>query len=353
MKKILLFLFSTFSTIGFAQTARSLSDINLCMGNETRLVSPILGTAYSWSPDYALSDKNVSNPIAKPLKTTKYFLTVKDNSGKIWKDSLTINVAGTPVSLSLNVRDTILCGGASISVNAISDKAQNFVWSDSSKGKTIQINKKGIYIIQASNGFCTAHDTVRVKESDFPFVNFSKNIIICEDENYILNAKNPDASYKWYFSKDQNNKEKYAIGTSESYTVNKTGVYTVIVENKCGNYSESVFVKIDSCYQVYIPNIFSPNNDGTNDHFTVFDDDGSGTSLKNGDIVNINQLTIYDRWGEMLFQKNNFLPNDPSQGWDGTFRSKQMKQGDYVYTLSLMFKNKRETIKKGVVTLIR
>jgi gliding motility-associated-like protein len=127
----------------------------------------------------------------------------------------------------------------------------------------------------------------------------------------------------------------------------------VEVKNKCGNYEESVFVKVDSCYQVYIPNIFSPNFDGTNDHFTVFDDDSSGKSLSTGDIANIKQLTIYDRWGEMVYQKNNFLPNDPTQGWDGTFRGRQSKQGDYVFVLSLMFKNNRELTKKGIVTLIR
>ena len=59
---------------------------------------------------------------------------------------------------------------------------------------------------------------------------------------------------------------------------------------------------------VYLPNVFSPNNDGINDILSVY---GSPS------IATVNALEVYDRWGNQLFAQRDFLPNNPSIGWDG------------------------------------
>ncbi|MBK7344294.1 MAG: gliding motility-associated C-terminal domain-containing protein [Saprospiraceae bacterium] len=72
---------------------------------------------------------------------------------------------------------------------------------------------------------------------------------------------------------------------------------------------------------IYIPNSFSPNDDGINDWFTVF---------SNEEGVVVRNLAIYDRWGNALFSQADLPVNDPSAGWNGTYRNEKMDPGVYV-----------------------
>ncbi|MCC6410578.1 MAG: gliding motility-associated C-terminal domain-containing protein, partial [Saprospiraceae bacterium] len=72
---------------------------------------------------------------------------------------------------------------------------------------------------------------------------------------------------------------------------------------------------------IYVPNVFQPGS-LDNSMFTVY----AGT-----DIIEVRLMRVYDRWGELVFENRRFPPNDPSLGWDGTFRNEPMGQGVYVY----------------------
>ncbi|NNE16500.1 MAG: hypothetical protein HKN51_16075 [Saprospiraceae bacterium] len=92
--------------------------------------------------------------------------------------------------------------------------------------------------------------------------------------------------------------------------------------------------------KVYIPNVFTPN---ISENFTIY---------ASPEIDIIDNMYIYDRWGELIFTNINFVPNDESLGWDGYFNDKPVEQGVYVYMF--VFKiNGRETIEVGDITLLR
>lgn len=99
---------------------------------------------------------------------------------------------------------------------------------------------------------------------------------------------------------------------------------------------------------VYIPNVFTPNNDGKNDYFTVY----GGVNVKR-----INNLKIFDRWGEMVFDKDNFPPNLEIEGWDGSIKHKDnstpFNTAVFVYSAEVEFINGEKETFKGDVTLIR
>lgn len=88
----------------------------------------------------------------------------------------------------------------------------------------------------------------------------------------------------------------------------------------------TVEIEVDQTLDVFIPNAFSPNDDGFNDFFTIF----SGASISK-----INYLKIFDRWGELVYEEENFLPNTLSKGWDGRFKNKKMLDGVYVYVVEV------------------
>lgn len=94
---------------------------------------------------------------------------------------------------------------------------------------------------------------------------------------------------------------------------------------------------------LYVPTIFSPNNDGVNDYFTI-----SGRQ----NLLNIASLRIFDRWGNEIFEKTDLPPGIPQSGWDGTFNGEKIQPGVYVFTAELEYADLSEVI-WGNITLIR
>ncbi len=74
-------------------------------------------------------------------------------------------------------------------------------------------------------------------------------------------------------------------------------------------------------YDVFWPNVFSPNNDGNNDYFTIY----GGPEL-----INIKELSLYSRWGGKVYQGSNLLPNQ-DEGWDGRISGQDIAGGVYVF----------------------
>lgn len=94
---------------------------------------------------------------------------------------------------------------------------------------------------------------------------------------------------------------------------------------------------------IFVPQAFSPNADNVNDYFFIYGNE----QLK--EIVN---MQIFDRWGNNLFSKNNLLPNQESEGWDGTYKSKHMKPGVYVYSFLVEFVDGTREVFAGEVVLM-
>lgn len=89
--------------------------------------------------------------------------------------------------------------------------------------------------------------------------------------------------------------------------------------------------------QIYIPNAFSPNGDGTNDVLLVY-----GYT-----ITNI-RFTVFNQWGEKIFESNN-----QSTGWNGTYKGKTQPSGVYMYVCQITLRDGTTQVKKGSINLVR
>lgn len=96
---------------------------------------------------------------------------------------------------------------------------------------------------------------------------------------------------------------------------------------------------------IYIPDVFSPNNDGVNDGFTFFSDLGSGEQIL--------FLRIFDRQGGLLFSTEEQPLNEERLGWDGRRNGKEAPEGVYVYHGAILYGNGYIRHLKGDVTLVR
>ncbi len=122
--------------------------------------------------------------------------------------------------------------------------------------------------------------------------------------------------------------------------------YTLLVtdSNGCSG-SGTLFVDVDPNRNVYIPNIFSPNGDETNDYFQPYVGPG---------VTNIRSMMVFDRWGELVFENANFLPDDlGTDGWNGKFNGDYMNPAVFVYVIYVEFADGEERRYKGDVTLAR
>ena len=100
--------------------------------------------------------------------------------------------------------------------------------------------------------------------------------------------------------------------------------------------------------EIYIPNVFSPNNDGDNDKFSV----------EGGQNVDqILTIRVYDRWGELVFQSAEpFSLDDKFEDghfWNGDFRGQRAIQGVYVYVVEVLYNDDTSETVGGDITLIR
>jgi gliding motility-associated-like protein len=122
--------------------------------------------------------------------------------------------------------------------------------------------------------------------------------------------------------------------------------YTIVVTDIYGCTGQAVVaIRVIDDNQVFIPNVITPSNgDQINDYFTVF---------TNIDDARILTMRIFNRWGAVIFEKSDFLPNDPSLGWDGTFKGEALNPAVFVYMIELITPDGRIEVFKGDVTIVR
>jgi gliding motility-associated-like protein len=204
--------------------------------------------------------------------------------------------------------------------------------------------QKGTYILRVKSiDDCLAHDTARVFEPQEIKLKISDKSLIKlnyggVDTLRIISNKN-NLVYQW------NTKEGFfkeysptLIGISPEENV----LYQLRGKDDkgCEAFAE-VAVEINKRFPIYIPNTFSPNEDGKNDSFTIFADPE--------DVAEILDFQIYDRWGTKVFHKENFQPNIEAEGWNGSNYNNNV----FVYQALILFKDGTEVVFKGDVMLLK
>lgn len=215
--------------------------------------------------------------------------------------------------------------------------------------------------VQDENSFSElASGTYQVTLTDIKGCRDSIDVILLDPDPVIVNA-GPDTtiflgstttlhgSYNPFL--DYNIKWTPTSGVSDSTILDPvvlpygTTTYTLNVFSDSGcRYSDEVEIKVISIRDIVSPNVFSPNEDGTNDFFNI----GGGNW-----IVGIDVLKVYDRWGNKIYEGLNLTPNDYSIGWDGTFNGQEVNAGVYVWVATVRYVDKIVLEKAGDVTIVK
>ncbi|MEO6189547.1 MAG: gliding motility-associated C-terminal domain-containing protein, partial [Saprospiraceae bacterium] len=282
-----------------------------------------------------------------------YYVKVINANGCSTVDSVLIaEIKNVPTSLEVDLNQPMCEGDDAILQNLnITGGVGPFTYElDGSSVKNFPINNLSVGIHQLKaidkNG-CEVISNFTIDKPSQIQISLPPDAQIDEGASYVLNLKtsipqDSIESIKW----------EPSINLSCDDCLNPTilnlkedTVYTVTVINKNGCIATATIrIKIIK-RGIWTPNVFSPNSDGINDYFYPY---AVSNSYKN-----IKLLKIYDRWGALIFSKENFQANLEREGWDGNFNSQPVNPGVFIYYLIIEWNSGETSQLQGEFTLIR
>jgi gliding motility-associated-like protein len=299
------------------------NDTTLCNTSNLLLnVASASGDSYVWQDGTTNTNYTISLP-------GKYWVDVKKN-GCLKTDTVNVGYAAPP-NVTLG-NDTTVCNNSTLLLNATVAGTIQYKWQDGSAANTYTVSQPGQYWVHVSNNGCIRSDTIQVAYAGLPVVELGNDTALCEGKTVLLNASvNVPATWLW---------NDGAVGAT--YNVVRSGKYLVAVTAMCGVVADSVLVNFEKCNcQVKLPNAFTPDGNGRNDHFKAITEAGCRFTEYH--------LTIFNRWGERVFDSNN-----PAIGWNGTYKQERATIGGYPYILRYRTPASDITEKRtGIVMLLR
>ena len=246
--------------------------------------------------------------------------------------------------------DTTICIGASALMWA--DSANTYAWSPGSTlnkttGDSV-IAKPDVtttYTVMGTDKYKCFTDTAQIKITvdTLPAVKLPPGFAVLPGTAVQIDPTVSDdvISYTW-------SPPLYLSCTncaSTTVTPQAPQVYTLTVTTAAGCTSSASITVNLLCTEnaVHMANAFSPNGDGHNDYFYPT---GDGVKM-------VKLFQVYSRWGELLYSRADFPPNDPHYGWDGNFNGINQPIGTYVYVATLICFTDETFVLKGTVELLR
>ena len=104
---------------------------------------------------------------------------------------------------------------------------------------------------------------------------------------------------------------------------------------------DSLLLRVEP--NVFAPNVINPNSENDNNQFFT---------LFSKEQLPIHRLSVYDRWGEHVFETRNITTNVPLQGWDATFRGKNVEAAVYIFLAEVEVLPGKTVLIKGDVTVL-
>jgi gliding motility-associated-like protein len=303
---------------------------------------------YQWQSTSSLNCLDCSNPIANPDSAETFIVTGFSSEGCIDKDSIHLDVV-YPFNMTVSNADT-LCEGETVMLRAMG--ADEYRWSPEVRSLsqnnalvTVAPNKTVRYQVTGKDRFNCFSQSLEIPITVFPVpeVDAGKDVTMNVGGSVKLTPKiSADVTEVTWSPTDQMMRSEYP---SITVRPRQTTTYTVEVSNPGKCYAKDEVNVIVTCdgNNVFVPNTFSPNGDGMND---VFYPRGTG-------LFRIKSMKLFNRWGQMVFQKNEISANDVNAGWNGTLSGQPLSSDVYVYVIEVLCDNNTSMILKGDVTLLR
>jgi gliding motility-associated-like protein len=347
--------YGCWSSLSRIITARDTPNLKIsgntitCLGQGVPLTASG-ADSYRWEPQVSLSCYNCPNPVANPVATQVYKVTGSNGTGVGCERSKSITVGIIQPRRVIASRGDSICIGESFQLMA--SGLDKYSWSPAAGLSATNIpnplarpQQTTVYRLVGTDSLNCFSDTAYIPVAVYnkPTINILKDKITgLAGTRIILETRSTEATrWRWSPSLGLN----CVTCPEPEFTISQKITYKVMVTNPggCEAEDEVAIEPICSTEDIFVPNTFSPNGDGRNDLFYPM---GRGVSV-------IKSLRVYNRWGEAVFERQNFNPNDPSVAWDGTFKGRPLSPDVYVYVMIVLCYNNESIEMKGNVTLLK
>lgn len=327
-------------------TLNALPD-NVCPGSLVTLSAngingnTTAGYTYTWG--HTLNTGNVQTLV--PPFTQTYTVTVNDGCSTPSTRSVLVTVHPEPVS-TISTSPTVCFGSNGWVTYDQTQPNHSYTWLNPAVATdSVFSPAESTVSVRITNNFgCTKDTSVTIPSfgqiladfdltPDLPFkacLPFSDPTINLED------LSSGALTGTWNLGETS---FAYSPGVDINYTYQTGGIYEIkLTVKNAGPCFDSITDTVCVIEEpVFVPDVFSPNNDGANDMLFV-----------RGQQIDKIELHVFDRWGTKMFESR-----DMSLGWDGTYNIREANAGVYVYYVKALLKSGEVFELKGDVTLVR
>lgn len=300
--------------------------------------------SYQWST-------GASDATIQDLDVGSYSVTVTDENGCEATNEVTIT---EPDPIILNVTDIqdVLCHGDSTGAITLDATGGTPPFEYSADGLNFQTGTTlsgllaGDYTLAVLDGQgCTTTAEAFIDQPVALTVNAGEDQTI--DLGYSVDIRAVVSAFPVTFAWSPVDSLSCVDCPNPTASPSNTTTYllTVLNEDNCSAV-DSITITVAKNRPIYIPNAFSPNDDGVNDFFTIY----GGPAARS-----IANFQVFDRWGAQIFAGKG-LPmgqDDPSRGWDGKINGEAVSPGVYAYFVEVEFIDNVTILYEGDITVVR
>lgn len=299
------------------------SDKTICEGKNTQLNAVSNANTFNWQPVITLDNSALQSPVATPVVTTKYFVTASTGICH-QQDSVTVLVNPAPIPNA--GPDSTICFGRNIQLSGSGGIAYFWSPSTSLNNNRIQnpttINLPGsityaLHVTDANGCNSLKKDEVVISVTRQAIVEAGRDTVLALGQPVTLQAFDINHvgfnQFEWTPYNGLNNPFTQTVIARPDRDM----LYTITARTAAGCVAtDRIKIQVYKGPEIYVPNAFTPNNDGTNDILKA---------IPVG-IRDFRYFRIYDRWGNLVFATTN-----PTYGWDGRIKGVIQSTATYVW----------------------
>lgn len=296
------------------------SEYVLCLGDTLAIDVERPFASYQWSDGSTLAQRNITGD-------GSFSLTVTTICEVYEADFSSIFLVDPMLDLG---EDLVLCPNDSLLLEPGIPGA-TYVWQDGSMEDRLMVTSPDTYRVTISTACNDLVDSVVIDYLLPITTDLGRDTFLCPEDPFILDARTEVAAdYQWENGEKEGRRLIFGPGD-----------YSITVTSICETLVDTIQIAECEICKVYMPNVFSPDNDGVNDRLFP----------QSPCILDAYEMQIFDRWGNQVFFSTN-----PSLGWDGRIKGDLARQGAYVWMIRYTVNENgiaREATERGDVVLLR
>jgi gliding motility-associated-like protein len=324
-------------TINMNPATTTSANSPLCTGANLVLAATG-GAQYQWTGPGGFSSAGAAVSIndVQPAQAGKYYVTVTSAAGCMNQDSVMVTVDPVPLAAAAPAISNI-CEGDMVQLTA--SGGISYQWLPATGLSSPDVDNPiatptdtMTYSVVVYNSFsCTDTAMVTVNVTPKPYANAGPDKSIIEGNAAQLEGVADGGDYSWMPLLNMNNAQ--SLNPLVSPLTSTDYVLTVVSKSGCGTVTDTMHVFVYK--DIFVPNAFTPNSDGTNDSWNI----PALSAIPNFEV------RVFNRYGQIVFHTRN-----TNKGWNGKFNGTDQPVGTYVYLINIDNGNR---ILKGPLMLIR